>query len=133
MADLTIDVEQVSFDNVNVDRQLELIASVDIAIGKAISINASGLWELADNSEAFPFFATDTVKAGKSLVGYSDADIDAGSAISGLAYGALVYTSSTAGLWADSGSAGDEVGFIIPFQERGRLRKILRLRAGELR
>lgn len=125
MADLTIN--DAHFNIIKSFLPLTLIASVNIDAGEAIAMDSNGEWVLATTASTQVFLAADSVLAGRGVTGVWKGDVELGDALSALAYGDLLYTSANAGKIETTGVAGDEIGFVVPHAERGRVRKLLRL------
>lgn len=110
MADLSITDTDVRVD----DRifSLNLIAGEAIDAGEAMYINAStGKWALFDNSvdDVNVYFAVDSVLSGRVLEGHLECTADVGTALSALSFAVPVYASATAGKFATTGGAVNEV------------------------
>lgn len=133
MADLVIVPAEVAFSSVESESKLTAEAGVAITRGQLIHITSAGLWELGDTGNQFLYVAMDSVSAGQMLDGCQVADLDLNDALDAVAFMTIIYSSATAGAMATDVSAGDEIGYVIPLTERGEVKKLLRLRAGELR
>lgn len=97
-------------------------AAVDVQAGQPLYIDANGKANLADANGSAPAntyvgVAMQTVKAGQIVDAAWDGDI-VGYDLSGVAYGAAVYVSNTAGELADAaGTATLLVGYVYPMSD----------------
>lgn len=116
---------------VGMSRKIDLIAGVAITAGQAVYCNTSGVAALADASAAGTAvclgIALETVSVGQSVPILMDGWVD-GMGVSGLAYGALVKVSDTAGALDSGGSptVSAPVGRVIAATD-GALTKLLLL------
>ncbi|MBI3161287.1 MAG: DUF2190 family protein [Chloroflexi bacterium] len=108
-----------------------LIAAVDIAAGQPLYIDANGKANIADANGSAPAntyigIAMQSIKAGQAVDAAVEGDV-VGFDLSGLAYGAAVYVSNTAGELADAaGTATLLVGYVYPMTDPDRS-KVLHL------
>ncbi len=131
MADITRDHAHVADVWPLKTRKHGFKAAVDIQAGQPLYIDANGKANLADGNGTAPAntyvgIAMQTVKAGQDVDAAWDGDV-AGFDLSGLAYGAALYVSNTAGELADAaGTTSLLVGRVYPMSDPDRS-KILHL------
>jgi hypothetical protein len=125
MADLTLTAAQIApvFPHSALDHTYDIVAGVAVTAGQVIRQNSSGKAALADanagsGAEKAIGLALKTKGAGQG-VSYLQQGRVYGFDLSGLAYGALVYLSDTAGALADIPSTTNSVpvGRVVPLSD----------------
>lgn len=123
MSDLTRTATSVADVHPLKTRKHPFTAAVDVSAGQPLYVDANGKANLADANGSAPAnayyvgLAMQTVKAGQIVDAAWDGDI-VGFDLSGLAYGAPVYVSNTAGeLATAAGTATLKVGEVWPMSD----------------
>jgi len=129
MADITVTAARVATIFPAKTLIFDAEAAVAIKAGEAVYINSNGKAALADASAAgtlgTPGVALNSAGAGSGVSVLKEGHV-AGYDLSGLAYGAKVYVSDTAGALADAaGTVSFVVGTVVPIPQVGGAVKAL--------